>query len=151
MELGAASTEALGIQVLKGLTANQLAEHYAATNRLDHAVAVVETALADLADNPDGEHWYASEQYRMLGDLVLGGDSARAEASYQTALSIARRQSAKSLELRAAIRLAKLWRTWGRPGEAHDLLEPILAWFSEGFETRDHREARAMLRQTTPA
>jgi predicted ATPase len=67
------------------------------------------------------------------------------EASYQEALALARRQQARSLELRAAISLARLWRDQGKRDEAHNLLAPIYGWFTEGFDTIDLKEAKALL------
>ncbi len=67
------------------------------------------------------------------------------EACFQTALDIARRQQAKSLELRAATSLARLWQSQGKRQEAYDLLAPVYGWFTEGFDTADLKEARALL------
>ena len=70
---------------------------------------------------------------------------AEAEACFQQALDIARRQQAKSLELRAAMSLARLWQQQGKQAEAHELLAPIYGWFTEGFDTADLQEAKALL------
>jgi predicted ATPase len=72
-------------------------------------------------------------------------DVADAEASFQEALAIARRQQARTLELRAAMSLGRLWRQQGKPREARDLLAPVYGWFTEGLDTADLREARALL------
>ena len=72
------------------------------------------------------------------------------EAAFREALSIARAQQAKSLELRAATSLARLWRDQGKRAEAHDLLAPVHAWFTEGFDTLDLREAKALLGALRP-
>jgi predicted ATPase len=72
-------------------------------------------------------------------------DAAQAQACFERALAIARTQGAKSWELRAAMSLARLWRDQGRRRKAHDLLAPVYAWFTEGFDTLDLREAKALL------
>ena len=85
---------------------------------------------------------------RLWGVLLLrqpGTPQAEAETWLQRALDVARRQEAKSLELRAATSLARLWQQQGKRREAHDLLAPIYGWFTEGFDTADLQEARALL------
>src|SRR5207249_3049145 len=72
---------------------------------------------------------------------------AEAEACFQQAIEIARRQSAKSLELRAVMSLSRVWQQQGKKEEAHDLLAEIYGWFTEGFETKDLQEAKALLEQ----
>jgi len=72
-------------------------------------------------------------------------DAARAEASLQQALIIARQQQAKAWELRAAVNLSRLWQQPGKRAEAHELLAPVYGWFTEGFDTADLQEARALL------
>jgi predicted ATPase len=72
-------------------------------------------------------------------------DHAAAEACFQQALDVARRQQAKSLELRAAMSLSRLWQQQGKQAEAHALLAPVYGWFTEGFDTADLQEAKALL------
>ncbi len=89
-----------------------------------------------------------SGNLRLRGVLLLrqpGTPQAEAEAWFQRALDVARRQEAKSLELRAAMSLARLWQQQGKRAEAYDLLAPIYGWFTEGFDTADLQEARALL------
>jgi predicted ATPase len=74
-------------------------------------------------------------------------DAAKAEAFFERALAVARQQQAKSWELRAAMSMARLWRDQGKRNEAHDLLAPIYDWFTEGFDTLDLKEAKALLDQ----
>ena len=94
------------------------------------------------------EHFYAPEIYRLHGDLLqLQAQNSEAEAYYQQAIALARQQSARSLELRAAVSLARLWQGQGTPRKAYDLLAPVYAWFSEGFGTVDLQEAKALLDQ----
>ena len=85
--------------------------------------------------------------HRLDGDLLLatGGPADEAAARYHRALAIAREQEARSFELRAATSLARLWRDQGKRAEARDLLAPLYAWFTEGFDTRDLIEAKALL------
>jgi predicted ATPase len=84
--------------------------------------------------------------YRVRGDLLNAtGDRAAAAQSYHQALVIARRQSAKPFELRAATSLARQWRDQGKRTEARDLLAPIYDWFTEGFDTPVLKEANALL------
>ena len=94
------------------------------------------------------ERWWEAEIYRLRGVLLLrqtGTPQAEAEAWFQRALDVARRQEAKSLELRAAMSLARLWQQQGKRAEAYDLLAPIYGWFTEGFDTADLQEAKALL------
>ena len=90
------------------------------------------------------------EAYRVQGNLLLQhapADTAQAEACFQQALTIARRQQAKSWELRATVSLSRWWQQQGKCQEAHDLLAPIYGWFTEGFDTADLQEARALLEE----
>jgi class 3 adenylate cyclase/predicted ATPase len=91
------------------------------------------------------ERWLEAELYRMRGELLVGSDRAAAEKNYHTALGIARQQQAKSWELRAAMSMARLWRDQGKRDEARELLAPVYSWFTEGFDTRDLKEAKALL------
>jgi predicted ATPase len=89
-----------------------------------------------------------AEAYRLQGEVLLYQivpDAAQAEACFQQALAIARHQQAKSWELRAATSLARLWQQLGRRAEAHELLAQIYGWFTEGFDTADLQEAKALL------
>ena len=92
-------------------------------------------------------HWWDAELYRTEGGLLLaeGRPAADAEQSYQNALRMARRQHAKLWELRAARDLARLWRDQGKRAEPRELLAPVYSWFTEGFETVDLKDAKALL------
>jgi predicted ATPase len=95
-------------------------------------------------------HWWEAELYRFRGELPLQHavvQPEEAEACFQQALAAARRQQAKSLELRAAISLSRLWQRQGRRTEARKLLAPIYGWFTEGFDTADLQEAKALLEE----
>jgi predicted ATPase/class 3 adenylate cyclase len=99
------------------------------------------------------ERWYEAEVNRIAGEVALKSnepDSAKATAYFRRALAIARAQQAKSWELRAAMSLARLWRNCGKQHEARDLLSPIYSWFTEGFDTLDLKEAKALLEQLAP-
>ena len=95
------------------------------------------------------ERWWEAEIYRLRGVLLLrqtGTPQAEAETWLQRALDVARRQEAKSLELRAAMSLSRLWQQQGKRDEARELLAPIYGWFTEGFDTADLQEAKACSR-----
>ena len=88
--------------------------------------------------------------HRVKGELLLARSAknqAEAEACFDQAIEVARRLSTKSLELRAATSLARLWQGQGRSGEAQELLAPVYDWFTEGFETADLKEAKALLEE----
>jgi predicted ATPase len=109
------------------------------------ALAEAHTLVEQHAD-----HWWEAEVYRLRGVLLLrqpGTPQAEAEAWLQRALDVARRQEAKALELRAAMSLARLWQQQGKRAEAYDLLAPIYGWFTEGFDTADLQEAKALLEE----
>src|SRR5262249_60030972 len=94
------------------------------------------------------ERWWEAEVCRLRGVLLLRQtltQSEEAETWLQRALDVARRQQAKSLELRAAMSLAQLWHQQGKRQEAHDLLSEVYAWFTEGFDTADLQDAKALL------
>jgi predicted ATPase len=96
------------------------------------------------------ERWWEAEVCRLQGVLLLrqpGTPQAEAETWLQRALDVARRQEAKSLELRAAVSLARLWQQYGKQAEARALLAPIYGWFTEGFDTADLQEAKALLEE----
>ena len=77
--------------------------------------------------------------------MILFADAAKAQAYFEISLALAREQQAKSLELRAAMSMARLWRDQGKRDEARELLAPVYGWFTEGFDTRDLKEAKALL------
>jgi predicted ATPase len=110
------------------------------------------TALDELERLIEATHVRHHEALLHLirGDLLIGLDELpAARASFQKAITVARRQSAKLYELRAATSLARLWRDQGKRPEARDLLAPIYGWFSEGFDTPVLQDAKALLDQLT--
>lgn len=119
------------------------------SGRLDEARASLEAGF-DAAQRYDERHWEA-ELHRLCGALRLAqrpGDSTSAEACFLQALHVARTQQARSLELRAATSLARLWQRQGRGQEADAVLRPVYEWFTEGFDTADLRDAAAVLGST---
>ena len=91
-----------------------------------------------------------AELHRLEGELLLikqGQKAGEAEDCFRKALDTARHQQAKSLELRAAMSLSRLWRQEGKRKEAHELLAPIYGWFTEGYDTSDLKEAKALLEE----
>ena len=123
-----------------------LAETYEASGPPDEGLAVLAEAQAVMAGTE--VQWYAAELSRLKGALLLRQampDVPQAEACFQQALAVARRQQAKSWELRAARSLARLWQSQGKGPEAYELLAPVYGWFTEGFDTADLHEAQALL------
>jgi predicted ATPase len=146
MRDGMAICLATGIVFLQPYYLALLAEQYAKGGDIEYGLALVAEALTALEQS--GEHWCEAELLRIKAELLLrGGEHAEAEAAFQRALAVARSQAAKSLELRAATSLARLWQTQGKPAAAQQLLAKIYGWFSEGFDTPDLRDARALLDQ----
>jgi predicted ATPase len=93
-----------------------------------------------------------AELYRIKGELLLGQtvpDEEEAESCFQKAIEVARSQTAKSLELRAAMSLSRLWQRQGKMPEARQLLTDIYGWFTEGFDTADLKAAKALLEELT--
>src|SRR5262249_40136270 len=123
-----------------------LAEAYQIQGRVEEGLTILAEALA-LVDKND-ERWWEAELHRLKGELLqqqVAPDVSQAEVCFQQALAVARPQQAKSLELRAAMSLAHLWQRQGKRAEACELLAPIYHWFTEGFDTADLQEARALL------
>jgi predicted ATPase/class 3 adenylate cyclase len=122
-----------------------LAEASAKVGQTTEGLEALAEAQATLARS--GVRWWEAELYRLRGALLLlsADNEADVEACFHQALDIARRQQAKSLELRAATSLARLWQRQGKRAEARELLAPIYGWFTEGFDTADLQEAQALL------
>jgi predicted ATPase len=124
-----------------------LAEACAQVGQTAAGLEAVGEALATVAKS--AVRWWEAEMYRLRGDLLLQHGVApppeEAEACFQQALDIARRQQAKSLELRAAMSLSRLWQHQGKGDAARELLAPIYDWFTEGFDTADLQEAKVLL------
>ena len=124
-----------------------LAEAYGKVGQTEAGLTVLAEALA--AAHNTGERYWEAEMHRLQGELLLrrASPTEEVEACFRQALAIARQQQAKSLELRAAMSLSRLWQGQGKRAEAHDLLAPIYGWFTEGFDTADLQEARVLLEE----
>ena len=123
-----------------------LAEAHGKAGQTAEGLRVLAEVFA-VIDSPGACYWEA-EVYRLKGKLLLALPAehhAEAEACFQQALDVSRQQQAKSLELRAAMSLACLWQRQGKRAEARELLAPIYGWFTEGFDTADLQEAKALL------
>jgi predicted ATPase len=121
---------------------------YAGLGQFDDACRRIEEAIT--AVEATEERWWEAEVHRIAGEIALKSqqpDAAKAEAYFERALTVARQQQAKSWELRAAMSMARLWRDQGKRDEAHNLLAPVYGWFTEGFDTRDLKEAKALLEE----
>ena len=123
-----------------------LATAYAVIGQFDDAWRCIGEAMA--AVETTKEKWCEAEIHRIAGEIALLSpqpDTAKAEAYFERALAVARGQQAKSWELRAAMSMARLWRDQSKRDEARDLLAPVYNWFTEGFDTLDLKEAKALL------
>ena len=124
----------------------RLARAHAELGQFEEAWRCIGEAM--IAVETTKEKWCEADVHRVAGEIALMSpepDAAKAQAYFERALSVARAQQAKSWELRAAMSLARLWRDQGKRDEAHDLLAPIFGWFTEGFDTLDLKEAKALL------
>jgi predicted ATPase len=128
-----------------------LTRAHAELGSFDDAARDISEALA--AVNTTGETWFEAEVNRVAGEIALLSpepEKAKAEKYFDRALAVARKQQAKSWELRAAMSMARLWRDQGKRDEARDLLTPVYGWFTEGFDTLDLKEAKALLDALSP-
>jgi predicted ATPase len=145
MHQGLAAIRATGQGVGLAARLAQLAEAYGKSGQAEEGLRLLAEALA-LVDHT-GERYYEAEVYRLKGELLLQQavpDAPQAEASFQQALAVARRQQARSWELRAALSLSRLWQQQGKRAAARQVLAEIYGWFTEGFDTPDLQEARAL-------
>jgi len=123
-----------------------LAEAHAELGELDDAWRCTDEAM--MLVQTTKERWCEAEVNRVAGEIALKSlepNAEKAEAYFERALSVARQQQAKSWELRAAMSLARLWRDQGKSKQARELLSPVYDWFTEGFDTLDLKEAKALL------
>jgi predicted ATPase len=123
-----------------------LAEAYGSVGQAGEGLRILDEVLDTADEYAHGQH--EAELYRLKGVLLLKqtvSDASQAGACFQKALEVSRNQQAKSLELRAATSLARLWQSQGKDQEALDLLAPVYNWFTEGFDTADLQEAKALL------
>jgi predicted ATPase len=148
IQQGLAAAQALGSSRDRPFHLALLAEVSAQGGQPTAGLEALAEALATLATS--GVRWWEAELYRLKGALLWQHDMAPledAEACFQQALVIARRQEAKALELRAARSLSRLWQQQGKRAEAYELLAPVYSWFTEGFDTADLQEAKALLKE----
>src|SRR5205823_1188480 len=160
MRQGLAALQVTGARIERPMFLALLAEGYGVATDPAAGLAVLAEALAMVEET--GERWWEAELHRLRGALLLQAGSPpppaasqthqatvpvahQPEACFQRALAIARQQQAKSLELRAAMSLARLWQQQGKWAKACELLAPIYGWFTEGLDTVDLRDARALL------
>jgi predicted ATPase len=126
-----------------------LARSYAELGRLDDAGRCIGEAM--IAVETTKEKWWEAEVNRTAGEITLllspEPDAAKAEALFERALAVSRQQQTKSFELRASMSLARLWRDQGQVQQARELLAPVYGWFTEGFDTRDLKEAKVLLEE----
>ena len=125
---------------------SNLAGAHAQLGEVNEAERYIGEAMTTLKTGK--ENWCDAEVNRTAGEIALLAptpDTAKGEMYFNRALDVARQQQAKSWELRAAMSMARLWRDQGKRDEARDLLAPIYGWFTEGFDTRDLKEAKALL------
>jgi predicted ATPase len=125
-----------------------LAEATGHVGQVEEGLHLLTKALAAFKDSGRGD--MLTEAYRLQGEVLLRKaipEAAQAEACFHQALDVARRQEAKSLELRAATSLARLWQQQGKQAEAYTLLAPVYGWFTEGFDTADLQDAKTLLQE----
>jgi predicted ATPase len=125
---------------------SHLAWAYAALGQFEEAWRCIGEAIT--AVETTNETWFEAEINRIAGEITLMSpepDVAKAQEYFERALAVSRQQQAKSWELRAAMSLARLWRDQGKVQQARELLAPVYGWFTEGFDTRDLKEAKALL------
>ena len=124
-----------------------LASAYADLRQIDDAWRCIAEATTAV-ETTKVEKWPEAELHRIAGEIVLKSpepDVPKAERHFERALEVARERHAKSWELRAAMSMARLWRDQGKVQQARELLAPVYGWFTEGFDTRDLKEAKALL------
>jgi predicted ATPase len=164
---GLVAYQATGAELGRLQFLSLLAESYAQNGQVEAGLAVVDEALATASQN--GERFFEAELYRLKGELLLKDEGERrkdetlrqalrhsslrgsrdeVETCFHQAIEIARRQKAKSLELRAVMSLSRLWWEQSKQAEAHHLLAEIHSWFKEGFDTADLQEAKVLLAKT---
>jgi class 3 adenylate cyclase/predicted ATPase len=132
----------LWVRYIRGV----LAEGLARSDKIEEGLEVCNDVLAEIEQPECRECWCYAELLRLKGWMLsLKGDVRGGERSYGTSLEWARQQQAKSWELRASMSLARLWRDQGKVQQARELLGPVYGWFTEGFDTRDLKEAKTLL------
>jgi predicted ATPase len=149
---GLAAYQATGAGLNRPYNLALLAEAYGKTGQVEEGLTALTEALA--AVDSTGERWYEAELYRLKGQLRLQSTVSspksqveEVEECFWKAIEIARRQQARSLELRATMSLSRLWQQQGKRAEARQMLAEIYGWFTEGFDTKDLQEAKVLLEE----
>ena len=145
---GVGGAQGVGPETGAPLLLALLAEAFGQAGQPEAGLTVLAEALTLVATTE--ERWWEAELSRLRGALLLQlpiPDVPQAEACFQQALDVARRQQAKALELRAALSLSRLWQRQGKREEARQLLAEVYHWFTEGFDTHDLQEAKALLEE----
>jgi predicted ATPase len=149
MQQGIAAYRATGTEFHRPQVLALLVEVYKDACQFDIGLRVVSEALILVEET--GERFYEAELHRLKGELLLGigGEEVEAEgeASFGLAIHIAQQQQARSWQLRATMSLARLWQKQGKKDEARNILSDIYGWFTEGFDTPDLKDAKALLEE----
>ncbi|MBI3800074.1 MAG: hypothetical protein HY268_24250, partial [Deltaproteobacteria bacterium] len=157
MDQGLVAYRATGTELVQPYILALLAEAYGKAGQTEDGLAAVAEALQRVEKND--ERFYEAEVYRIKGELLLAQEGYRpqaegsrekteeAERCFHKAIEVAQKQQAKSLELRAVMSLVRLWQTQGKTAEARQMLADIYGWFTEGFDTKDLQEAKALLEE----
>ncbi len=143
---GITASRSTGATLLMPWWLSYLARAYAELGQFDDAWRCIDEAMTMMETTK--ERWCEADINRIAGEIALmlpQPDGAKAEAYFKRALAVARKQKAKSWELRAAMSIARLWRDQGKPQQARELLAPVYGWFTEGFDTLDLKQAKALL------
>jgi len=159
MRQGLGAFRATGAEMIQPYFLALLTEAYGKTGQVEEGLNLLAEALA-VVDQIE-ERFYEAEIYRLKGELTLKSIvktsqnksqvslGSEAEECFQKAIEVARQQQAKSLELRAVMSLSRLWQQQGKKSEARQMLAEIYGWFTEGFDTKDLQEAKALLQELT--
>ena len=144
---GLAALRATGAELRLPYYLALLAQTCGRADRVDEALALMNEALTQV--DQTGEAWNAAELHRLKGELLLDQPrgAEHAEACMRHALDIARAQGTRALELRASVSLGRLWQKQGKRAQARELVAEIHSWFTEGFDTKDLKEAGALLEE----
>jgi predicted ATPase len=146
--LGLSASRSTGSKYLVPYFLSHLAWAYAQLGRCDEASRCIDEVITTMETTK--ERWCEAQASRVAGEITRRlpiADGSKAQGYFEHALAVARQQNAKSWELRAAMSLARLWRDQGKVQQARELLTPVYGWFTEGFDTRDLKEAKALLEE----
>jgi predicted ATPase len=146
IQQGLVAVQGTGLKLHRPYCLSLLAEAYGQAGQPAAGLTVLDEAVTLVATTE--ERWWEAELYRLQGTLLLqlpSPDASQAEAALRQSLAVARGQQAKALELRTVLSLSRLWQQQGKRQEARDVLAEIYGWFTEGFDTVDLQEAKALL------